>query len=77
MIKFSSFPILYSSNISAGSVEATTHNTLINLIEKWKKSVDNGVAFGALLTDLSKAFDYLLHELLIAELDAYGFDKHF
>ena len=50
---------------------------LITLIEKWKKSVDNGGAFSALLTDLSKAFDYLPHELLIAELDAYGFDKKF
>ena len=40
-----------------------------------KKSVDNGGAFGALLTDLSKAFDCLSHELLIAKLHAYGFDK--
>ena len=48
---------------------------LITLIEKWKKSVDNGGAFGALLTDLSKAFNCLPHELLIAKLDAYGFDK--
>ena len=48
---------------------------LITLIEKWKKSVDNGGPFGALLTDLSKAFDCLPHELLIAKPDAYGFDK--
>ena len=48
---------------------------LISLIEKWKKSVDNGGAFGALLTDLLKAFNRLPHELLIAKLDAYGFDK--
>ena len=48
---------------------------LVSLIEKWKKRVDNGGAFGALLTDLSKAFDCLPHELLIAKLDAYGFDK--
>ena len=48
---------------------------LITLIEKWKKSVDNGGAFGALLTDLLKAFDCLPHELLIAKLDVYGFDK--
>ena len=43
---------------------------LVVLIEKWKKSVDNGGAFGALFTDLSKAFDCLSHELLIAKLDA-------
>ena len=48
---------------------------LITLIEKWKKSVDNGGAFGALPTDLTKAFDCLPQELLIAKLDAYGFDK--
>ena len=48
---------------------------LIALIEKWKQSVDNGGAFGALMIDLSKAFDCLPHELLIAKLDALGSDK--
>ena len=48
----------------------------MTLIEKWKKSVDNDGAFGALFTDFSKAFDCLSHELLIAKLDAYGFDKN-
>ena len=37
---------------------------LIALIEKWKKSVDNGGAFGELLTDLSKDFDSLSLDLL-------------
>ena len=36
------------------------------MLEKWKRSVDSGKTFGALLTDLSKAFDCLDHELLIA-----------
>ena len=53
----------------------SVQHCLITLIEKWKKSVDNGRAFGALFTDLYKAFDCLSHELLIAKLDAYGFDK--
>ena len=75
MIKFSSFSILYCPKINACFVEATTHNILITLIEKWKKSVDNGGAFGTLLTDLSKAFNCLPRDLLIAKLDAYGFDK--
>ena len=36
---------------------------LITLIDKLKKSVDNGGAVGALLTDLLKAFGGLPHEL--------------
>ena len=40
-----------------------------------EKSLDNGRVFGSLLTDLSRAFDCLSDELLIAKLHAYGFDK--
>ena len=44
------------------------------MLEIWKEATDNNKAFGALLTDLSKAFDCLSHDLLIAKLHAYGTD---
>ena len=44
------------------------------MLESWKDTIDNRKAFGALLTNLSKAFDCLSHNLLIAKLNAFGPD---
>ena len=53
----------------------STQYCLMVMIDKWKKAMDKGKFAGALLTDLSKAFDCLNHELIIAKLEAYGFDQ--
>ena len=52
-----------------------TQYCLLAVVEKWKSEVDKGKSFGALLADLSKAFDCLSHELRLAKLHElpYGF----
>ena len=46
---------------------------LLSMLEKWKLAVDNRKRFEALLTDLSKTFECLSHDLLISKLNVYGF----
>ena len=46
------------------------------MIEAWKKALDEQKYAGAILSDLSKAFDCLNHCLLLVKLKAYGFENH-
>ena len=49
--------------------------SLVSLIENWKKMLDKNGFAGAVLMDLSKAFDSINHDLLLAKLSAYGLGK--
>ena len=50
-----------------------TQHALLTLVENWRKSLGNKGFCGTILMDLSKAFDNLNHNLLIAKPHAYGF----
>ena len=51
-----------------------TQHVLTRLVEEWRERLDNNDIFGAILMDLSKAFDCISHDLIIAKLAAYGID---
>ena len=52
----------------------STQHCLLVLIEKSRKVLDKQGFAGLLITDFSKAFNYIDHEFLIAKLHAYGFN---
>jgi len=54
----------------------STQTALMHIVEKFKLFLDSKGVIGAILMDLSKAFDTINHEFLIAILAAYCFSKN-
>ena len=51
----------------------STNHVLLRLTENWKAALDSNLFTGAVLMDLSKAFDCIPRGLPIGKLDAHGF----
>ena len=65
----------FSPFLAAYRKSYSTQHVLIRMVEEWKENLDNNFIVGAVLTDLSKAFDCIPHNLLIAKLLAYGLNS--
>ena len=68
--------LILSVLISAYRKFYSSNHVLMKIIEDWRKHLDDGNFVGTILMDLSKAFDFVPHDLLIAKLHAYGFDMN-
>ena len=64
---------VYSKYISAYRNNYGCHSVLTHTTEIWKSALDNKKYVGVIMSDLSKAFDCLPHDLLIEKLRLYKF----
>ena len=69
------FNNIFSNNLCGFRKAHSTQHCLLFMFENLRKFSDKGLKTGILMTDLSKAFDSISRELLVAKLNAYGFSK--
>ena len=65
-------PYVYNDCLSAFRPGYSCQHVLLILTDTWRNALENKNIPGALLVDLSKAFDCLPHSLIVAKLQAYG-----
>ncbi|MCG8045733.1 MAG: reverse transcriptase family protein, partial [Candidatus Thiodiazotropha endolucinida] len=70
------FSSIFHDFLSAFRTSFGCQTTLLRIIEDWKDALDRNMYVGAVLMDLSKAFDCIPHDLILAKLEAYGVSKH-
>ena len=59
------FNVTMSDFLSSYRKNFSCQNVLLTLIEQWRQHLDINKIVGEVLMDLSKAFDYLPHDLLL------------
>ena len=54
----------------------STQRASFELVTSWQPFLSRGGFVGSIIMDLSKAYDCLKNDLLLAKLQAYGFSKN-
>ena len=67
-----SFAPILSSNMSGFLKGHSCATALIKLTDDWRSALDEKKEMGVIAIDLSKAFDCIRHNLLLAKVKAYG-----
>ena len=65
----------FSPLISVYRINYSSQDGIMRLIQEWRKKLDSNFVVGAVLTDLSKAFDCISYDFLIAKLAAYSLSE--